>query len=81
VFLQAVQVSPDQFDQLFNLHQECAEMSFNSSLGLGSSGQGGADSLYQSTQILQTFMHILTPPQLIIFFQWVERYGEACLKI
>lgn len=83
LFLQEVRVSADQFDQLFNLHQDCVEMSLSS---LGSDVFEPApdplrQSLHQSTQLLQSFMHILTPPQLIVFFQWVERYGDVCLKI
>lgn len=81
LFLQEVRVSANQFDQLFNLHQECIDTSFSSFSGLDEQSHFLNQTLHHPTHMLQRFMHILTSPQLIVFFQWVERYGDVCLKI
>jgi len=83
LFSQEVGASPAQLDQLLELRKEML---------LQRTPIGGPDLVSQafdalrkamddSSRLLAAFAQIFSPAQLVLFFQWVERFGPVCIKI
>lgn len=82
LFYQEVGATEMQLAQLHELRREFAQKQFLSGPDMVSQAFDCLrKAMDDSSRMMGAFAQIFSPAQLVVFFQWVERFGPVCIKI
>jgi len=82
LFSQEVGASPTQLAQLLELRKEFAQkLSIPGPDMVAQAFDALRKAMDDSSRMMGAFAQIFSPAQLVLFFQWVERFGPVCIKI
>jgi len=82
LFSQEVGASPTQLAQLLELRKEFAQkLSMPGPDMVAQAFDALRKAMDDSSRMMGAFAQIFSPAQLVLFFQWVERFGPVCIKI
>lgn len=82
LFSQEVGASPAQLAQLLELRKEMTQKQLISGPDMVSQAFDALrKAMDDSSRMMGAFAQIFSPAQLVLFFQWVERFGPVCIKI
>lgn len=82
LFYQEVGATETQLAQLHELRKEFAQKQLMSGPDMVSQAfECLRKAMDDSSRLMGAFAQIFSPAQLVVFFQWVERFGPVCIKI